>query len=205
MSKYSQRKILRLKEYDYSKAGAYFVTICTQDRENLLGEISQGQMAVNNGGQAVQKIWQDLPLRFPEIKTDAFVIMPNHVHGIIMVGAQFIAPLKGSIKRAPTLGEIVRVFKAISTRRIRANYHCSFRWQRNYYEHIICDEISLNRIREYIHTNHTRWELDRENPLSKGKDDFDIWLENCTRGTSPLTLPDALLNLNISKENLPKY
>jgi putative transposase len=113
MCKYFQRKILRLKEYDYSQEGAYFFTICTQNRKMLLGQISEGKMTVNGAGQIVQKVWDDLPLRFSMIETDAFVIMPNHVHGIIIVGAQFIAPSKGSMNRAPTLGEIIRNFKAV--------------------------------------------------------------------------------------------
>ena len=111
---------------------------------------------------------------------DEFVIMPNHIHGILQitpVGAQFIAPKnlgatnngvinKGAINRAPTLGEIVRTFKAASTRRIRRMGQDGFAWQRNYYEHIIRDEYSLIRIREYIVNNPAQWALDCENPLN---------------------------------------
>jgi hypothetical protein len=111
---------------------------------------------------------------------DEFVVMPNHMHGIIIVGAPFMAPYgpgavnpgavnqgavnPGAINRAPTLGEIVRSFKALATRRIRQAGVTAFAWQRNYYEHIIRDEESLNRIREYIRNNPLQWALDRENP-----------------------------------------
>jgi REP element-mobilizing transposase RayT len=115
--------------------------------------------------------------------------MPNHLHGIIIiVGAQFIAPQnenllrihkvvnEGAINRAPTLGEIIRPVKAVTSRQIRVSVNQTFGWQRNYYEHVIRNEDSLNHIREYIRTNPTRWELDRENPKRKGEDIFDRWL-----------------------------
>ncbi|MCZ7627518.1 MAG: transposase [Candidatus Methylomirabilis sp.] len=115
---------------------------------------------------------------------DEFIVMPNHIHGIIIVvGAQFIAPSQciapdptpdhahaasainqGAMNRAPTLGHVVRAYKATSTRFIRAAVDPGFGWQRNYYEHIIRDETSLNRIREYIQNNPARWAEDPENP-----------------------------------------
>ena len=117
----------------------------------------------------VQAAWQELPSRFSNISLDAFVVMPNHIHGIILVGAQFIAPSDakdrnlGAMNRAPTLGEIVRVYKAVSTRSVRQTVS-AFAWQRNYYEHIIRDEESLNRIRQYILDNPVWWSVDPENP-----------------------------------------
>jgi REP element-mobilizing transposase RayT len=117
------------------------------------------------------------------VSLDSFVVMPNHIHGIIIVGAQFIAPdsvqfiapssvphnqvdtvQEGVMNRAPTLGEIVRAFKAASTRTIRQAANPEFAWQRNYYEHIIRSEESLNRIRQYVLDNPLRWAIDRENP-----------------------------------------
>jgi len=146
----------------------------------------------------VQAVWDGLTERFPTVESDQFVVMPNHLHGIlVLVGAQFIAPNapgrqtikgainrapttgqpnQGAIDRAPTLGEIVRAFKAVTARQIRLTGLRNFRWQRNYYEHIIRDEDSLHRIREYIVTNPHRWELDSENPKRKGEDEFDRWL-----------------------------
>jgi REP element-mobilizing transposase RayT len=107
--------------------------------------------------------------------------MPNHVHGIIVVGAQFIAPSavadknQGAINRAPTLGQIVRTYKASSTRHIRATANANFAWQRNYYEHVIRDEESLNRIRQYILDNPARWDSDRENPQARPVEPENAW------------------------------
>lgn len=179
-SRFQQRRRLRLPGYDYSQSGAYFITICTNQRNNLFGTINITTMAVNIAGKIVGDIWKKLPIKFPSIIVDAFIVMPNHFHGIIIVGAQFIAPSEGVINHAPTLGKIVRTFKAQSARTIRQQYNSGFSWQRNYYEHVIRDESSLNRIREYIHTNPTRWHLDRENSKAIGKDDFDEWLVTFT-------------------------
>ena len=163
-------------------------------------------MVLNDAGRITQEIWNGLPRRFPTVELHQSVVMPNHIHGIlVLVGAQFIAPnapdwntpwrsgtphqgainraptigrqtTMGVINRAPTLGEIVRTFKAVTTRQIRLAGRQEFRWQRNYYEHVIRDEDSLNRIREYIATNPLRWELDWENPQRQGEDVFDRWL-----------------------------
>lgn len=164
------RRSIRLQGYDYTQGGAYFVTICTKNRACLLGRVVDGKIAMNDAGQMVQSVWDGLRERFPTVALDQFVVMPNHVHGIlILVGAQFIAP-------NTSLGEIIRAFEAVATRQIRLAGLQEFRWQRNYYEHIIHDEKSLNRIREYIATNPLRWELDRENPQRQGEDAFDRWL-----------------------------
>ena len=146
-------------------------------------------MVLNNVGLNVKNQWDEIPNRVPGVCLDEREFMPNHIHGIILiVGAQFIAPHKkiqlvgqtktnkGAINRAPTLGEIIRSFKAITTRQIRLSAMEKFGWQRNYYEHIVRDEKSLLRIREYISTNPLRWEIDRENPRRKGEDEFDRWL-----------------------------
>ncbi|MEJ5348028.1 MAG: transposase [Desulfosoma sp.] len=186
------RRSIRLKGYDYTQPGAYFVTICTQDRTCLFGEVVNGQMQLNEAGRRVVTEWETLPERFPCIQLDAFVVMPNHVHGIVWiqpVGAQFIAPHGGVMNHAPTasphggvmnhaptaphggvmnhaptLGQIIRVFKAVTTRAIRQMIFPQFAWQRNYYEHIIRNEDSLNRIRRYIANNPAQWTFDRENP-----------------------------------------
>jgi putative transposase len=168
------RRSIRLKGYDYSQDGAYFVTVCTKNRECLFGEIADGEMRLSPCGEVVGVCWQDLPRRYPDVEMDTFVVMPNHVHGIVLVGAQFIAPSqfiapnseKGMINHAPILGEIVRTFKAVSSRLVRNAGFTDFVWQRNYYEHIIRDEASLNSIREYISGNPYRWGTDEENPAN---------------------------------------
>jgi len=173
-----ERRRLRLKEYDYSQPGAYFVTICTKDREHRFGEIVGGQMRSNGLAAAVQSCWNDLPNHYPNIELDEFVVMPNHVHGIIvildepMVGEPTVgdglrpSPTGPSPTRKHPLSEIVRAFKSFSARRINeiTNTPGTPVWQRGYYDHIIRDDRSLTRIREYIAQNPQRWALDRENP-----------------------------------------
>jgi REP element-mobilizing transposase RayT len=176
------RRSVRLKGYDYSASGAYFVTICTQNRACLFGEVRNGAVALNRAGEIAQSSWNGLPARFSWIGLDAFVVMPNHVHGIILVGAQFIAPATvfgnrktGVMNHAPTLGEIVRAYKAASTRFIRQAGIPNFAWQRNYYEHVVRSEESLNRIRQYIVENPARWEFDRENPAATAPEPEPAW------------------------------
>jgi REP element-mobilizing transposase RayT len=179
------RRSLRLTDYDYSDTGAYFVTICTQNRACLFGEVVDGKLQLNDAGRLIQKLWEELPTRFAEVNINSFIVMPNHLHGIVLVGAQFIAPdtphnhrernEKGAMNRAPTLGEIVRTYKALSTRMIRQTVNSTFAWQRNYYEHIIRCEESLNRIRQYILDNAVRWEFDRENPAATKPEPKDAW------------------------------
>jgi len=171
-----QRRSLRLRGYDYAQAGAYFVTICTQGRACLFGDVVDGDVHLNAAWRMVAQCWQDIPNRFPDAALDEFVVMPNHLHGIIViVGAQFIAPNdsgamnSGAMNRAPTVGEMVRSFKAVATRMLRQIQYPSFAWQRNYYEHIIRNEDDLARIREYIVNNPLQWALDRENPTNSGQ------------------------------------
>jgi REP-associated tyrosine transposase len=180
------RRSTRLKWFDYRSAGAYFVTICTQHRKCLFGTIEDNEQRLNEAGRLVERQWSELPLRFPNVGIDAFVAMPNHIHGILLVGAQFIAPLdnpegeftprhEGAINRAPTLGEILRFYKASSTRMIRQKVNPEFAWQRNYYEHIIRDEESHNRIRNYILENPMRWTVDSENPEATNPEPENAW------------------------------
>jgi len=164
-----------LKEYDYSQRGMYFVTICTQDRRCLFGEVVDGNMKLNEIGNIVKNEWVKLPKRFLNTEMGSFIIMPNHVHGIIIVGA----PLAGArvndnyggknratARVAPThIGNIIGAYKSSvynSCLHIYKN-NDSFLgkiWQRNYYEHIVRDEGDLNRIQEYIQNNPINWEQD---------------------------------------------
>jgi putative transposase len=116
------RRFIRLKGYDYAGQGVYFVTICTQGRECLLGKVANDEMVMNEAGARVQAVWNELPCHYPHVKLDAFTMMPNHLHGIIVlqtVGARFIAPSSPIAPRpVPTIGEIVRGFKARCTHAI---------------------------------------------------------------------------------------
>ncbi|MBI2918370.1 MAG: transposase [Chloroflexi bacterium] len=150
------RRSVRLPGYDYSEAGAYFVTIVVQDRACAFGDVVNGEMQPNNTGEIVRAEWLSLPARFASIRLDAFIVMPNHLHGIIVL----------QDSPTPTLEQIVRAFKAVATRQIHLSTNQGFAWQRNYFEHVIRDEESLERIGEYIINNPVQWELDRENPAT---------------------------------------
>ncbi len=190
------RRSIRLPAYDYAQAGAYFVTICTHERE-LLFEDTGLRSVVYNG-------WSDLKKRFSFVRLDQFVIMPNHIHGIIWirrpdVGAQLVAnrqhtPLMEVIDRqngirlsdhaAPlhpavvprSLGAIVRSFKAVTAKRINRfrGTPGARQWQRDYYERIIRDEDELTRIRQYIRDNPAKWAEDKNNPLKLGQRHVDV-------------------------------
>jgi REP element-mobilizing transposase RayT len=161
-----RRRSVRLKDFDYAAAGAYFVTICTHDRLCTLGEIEDGAVQPSHAGEIVERTWLALAERFANVELDAFVVMPNHVHGVLhLVGAQFIAPNPpANVPRTAPLGEIVRSFKAASTRLIRTSGDEDFAWQRGYYEHVVRNDADLRRIREYIEANPMRWDDDPENP-----------------------------------------
>jgi REP element-mobilizing transposase RayT len=180
-----RRRSLRLKDYDYAQAGAYFVTICTQDRLCLFGEVVDDVMRLSDAGEMASSLWKNLPAQFPAIAIDVFVVMPNHLHGIIVfpdIGpATRVAPASGAKGptegvplvrvRTPTLGKVVGAFKSAATveyvHGVKAKGWTKFRqrlWQRNYYEHVIRDETGLDRIRRYIEENPLRWAVDDENP-----------------------------------------
>lgn len=185
-----ERRNVRLKDYDYSTAGAYFVTICTQNRKHLFGEVLNGEIILNSLGKIVQSCWTNIPHHFPHIEIDEFIIMPNHFHGIVIINDQITndsasvgAPLVGAHKKqlswagtrpAPTFGNIVGAFKSITTveciRQIKKLGMPKFDkrlWQRNYYEHVIRDENDLYQTRKYIQENPLQWDLDPENPNAK--------------------------------------
>jgi putative transposase len=184
------RRSIRLRGYDYTQAGAYFVTVCAYQRQCLFGAAIEGQMALNDMGRTAQACWDEIPAHFPHVELDTFVVMPNHVHGIIVVtdtgrGTACRAPTAESFgKPVPgSLSSIVRSFKSAVTRWIK-QWRATPRqpvWQRNYFEHIVRNESTLDRIRDYIETNPARWALDRENPQCQGSDDFDHWLETYHR------------------------
>ena len=180
------RRSIRLRDYNYSLAGAYFVTICTLNRECLFGTIHDNAITLNDAGRMIEAWWEKLPHKFPTIDRDVSVVMPNHFHGIMaIVGAApcgrpasgRISPASDQIPRgrphrgAPALGDIIDWFKTMTTNAyIRGVNQCRWQpfpgklWQRNYFEHIIRDENDLNSIREYIITNPVRWADDEENP-----------------------------------------
>ena len=180
----NQRKSTRLRGYDYTQAGAYFITICTHTRECLLGEVVNGEMRPNEYGNIANARWNEIPVHFSDVGTDSFVVMPNHIHGIIVLSddcrggvtpPNWVTTLdKTGTETVPlrkrTLGQIVAYFKYQTTKSINQirstpGVHV---WQRNYYEHVIRNRTDLEEIREYIVNNPLKWDLDRENPNNVG-------------------------------------
>jgi REP element-mobilizing transposase RayT len=177
------RHSIRLKDYDYSQAGAYFVTLCAWQRECLFGDIVDGEMRLNALGQAVLDEWNRTPEIRVQVSLDVSVVMPNHFHGIIAIdGSTFDGgnvvraycntplPIVHNQLRSPsqTIGAIVRGFKSAVTTQInviRQNPNCPV-WQRNYFERVIRNDAELDRAREYIINNPLKWELDKEHPAN---------------------------------------
>jgi putative transposase len=172
------RRSIRLRGYNYAQAGAYFVTVCTQNRDCLFGEVMNGEVRLNSFGRIVAECWNAISKHFPNVELDESVVMPNHVHGILVivdtrVGAQHAAPLQRRVDRGGrvnvtpgSLGAIIRSFKSAVTKCINElpNTLISNPWQRNYYEHIIRNERDLERIRQYILDNPADWDKDEYNP-----------------------------------------
>jgi putative transposase len=185
-----QRRSIRLKDYDYSQEGMYFITVCAQNHECLFGLIEDGVMKLNKLGKIVQDEWLKTSEIRSHIELDVFVVMPNHFHGIVLIndscrGVSPYAPMMGDSPmgvyqyaptngcqgtddknklRSPsqTIGAIIRGFKSSVTTQINTLRKTPFIpvWQRNYYEHIICDEDSYSKISDYIMGNPFNWEKD---------------------------------------------
>jgi len=187
-----RRRSIRLPGYDYTSTGAYFVTICVHGWECLLGEVVDAVMRPSEFGQVVSRYWMRIPVHVAHVELDEWVVMPNHIHGIIMItgrgeaspegvsSADRLTPGEGRLReqdvgrdaspllRSGSLGAIVGNFKSVTTRRVnrmRGTPGVPF-WQRNYWEHIIRNDQSLHRIRAYIRDNPARWDADRLHPAT---------------------------------------
>lgn len=183
-----QRKSIRLKGYDYSQAGLYFITICCQDRICRFGKIENDIMILNDAGKIADECWLEIPQHFPNAMLHEHIVMPNHVHGIveltnasnvgvqnfeplqennpITVGAENFLPLQQRHnefqKMIPrSIGSIVKGFKIGVTKWFHANTNIESVWQRNYHEHIIRNEQSYHRIAQYIINNPAKWQEDK--------------------------------------------
>ncbi len=164
----------RLQNWDYSSNGYYFITICTKERQHYFGEIINNVMCLSKIGEIVQKYWVEIPIHFSFIELDEFVVMPNHVHGIIIIknvspnvetpnlGVSTAGKIKLNKWESGCLGAIINQYKRICTINIRKKY-LYFVWQSRFYDNIIRNEKSFNRIRQYIKDNPMNWEEDRDN------------------------------------------
>ena len=181
----------RLRGWDYRNAGWYFVTICTRDGYHFFGDVVNGEMQLSPLGEVALQFWLDIPKHISGVHTDASVMMPNHGHGILVIeprpmttvetlhatslpfaeddefltDSQIQSRVMSALSpKAGSLGAIIRSYKSAVTNWARQNKFDDFAWQARYWEHLIRDERSLQEIRQYIHNNPARWELDRQNP-----------------------------------------
>ncbi|MCD4812328.1 transposase [bacterium] len=157
------RKLTRLPDYDYSRTGMYFVTICPHDHAAWFGQNQDGQIILNQCGKIVEEQWKWLANQYNYISLDEYIIMPDHFHGIInLVGNGYVVgngrdhslqhnhSLQHKIKPLP---ELIGAFKTTSSKLIHKTGYVDFKWQKSFYDHIIRNEIDLIRIRKYIHNN----------------------------------------------------
>ena len=174
----TSRRSIRLGSYDYSYPGAYFVTVCAARRGLLFGWISDSRVLENANARIVRDCWLDLPNHYPHVSLDTFVVMPDHIHAIIvLLDTHRVGDVRAGLKPAPTDGdavedagvrhglpEIVRALKTYSARRINATRGTpgASVWQRGYYERIVRNERELDLTRKYITSNPRNWRTDRE-------------------------------------------
>jgi REP element-mobilizing transposase RayT len=162
----------RLEDYDYSRSGYCFVTTCTNNHEEFFGKIDNNEMVLNKYGYYVKEQWEWLAQKYPYVITDEFIIMPNHLHGILII-KQYPECTKArtgrdlSLHGIKSLSSLIGAFKTTSSKIIRQNGLSNFKWQRSFHDHIIRNNKSLQNIREYIQNNPAKWDIDEENINNK--------------------------------------
>ena len=158
----------RLQTWDYRFPGWYFVTICSHSMNHFFGSISSSGILLSQVGEIAKTYWLEIPSHFENVEIDEFVVLPNHVHGILILQSDNVhdhSVANGS-NESPTLplpkslSSLIRSYKSVVTRWARANGYSTFAWQPRFYDHIIRDEEDLRRIRKYIRENPLKWELD---------------------------------------------
>jgi len=174
----------RLKGFNYSRNGYYFVTICTRDKECVLGDVLDGEMSLSPIGEIIAEEWQKTEQIRSNVSLDVWIVMPNHLHGIIIINNDVETHCHASLTQPDAchaslhkndinkfgpqknnLASIIRGFKSAATNRIRASDY-DFAWQARFYDHVIRDERSLEQVRKYIIDNPLKWELEKDNPLN---------------------------------------
>lgn len=156
---FHQRRSIRLQGYDYARVGIYYVTLCAHGRLCRFGTIENEEITLTQDGIIVAETWEWLAQHYPYVHLDAWVLMPNHLHGLILLDDAQTTFHK-------SLGQLIGAFKTVSAKNINLHHATPAEkvWQRNYYEHIVRDENALNNIRAYIANNPARWASDSENP-----------------------------------------
>lgn len=176
--KIHHRRSIRLRGHDYTQAGEYYVTLCVKDRECLLGEILRDHVKLSRIGEIAKECWEEIPKHFPNAALDEYVIMPNHVHGIIILGnpvgtrhavsQRDTAPQLHAVSQRERFGKpvpgslstIMRSFKSAASKGIHSKGYSAFAWQSRFYEHVIRNAKDLDRIRNYILDNPCTWSKD---------------------------------------------
>lgn len=167
----------RLEEWDYSNPWWYYVTINTKNHVHYFGKVRNGKVVLNEIGNCAKKIWEEIPKHFQNIELDYYVIMPNHLHGIIIINpvetrhgvslqqhTNNNSDVKTPYMASLPLGDVIGKFKAAVTRWCNKNRNTNFSWQSRFYDRIIRNERELYNIRKYIEQNPLKWELEKDNP-----------------------------------------
>ena len=169
---FEPKKRNRLVGYDYSQDGYYFITVVTNKRKTILGNIISGEFKSAEYGELTSKVFNDIPAHYPGVKLDDLILMPNHIHAIIVInfdgsarpGQEFV---EGK-NNYGLLSKIIKSFKYELTKQCKTYKLQKLEWQRSFYDHIIRDEKGYLRIKEYMKNNPLKWELDAENPAVNG-------------------------------------
>ncbi|MFC1725472.1 transposase [candidate division KSB1 bacterium] len=165
-----KRKLNRLKGYDYSMPGLYYITFCTFKNIEWFGKVIDGQMNLNDYGDVAKSFWMEIPKIHRNLKLDEVIIMPNHIHGILIINDETVGTEHCSVQKETSinyslLSKIVKSYKEKVSKTLKRKFKLyDFKWQRSFYDHIIRNEKSLNEIRKYIVNNPAKWEDDRNNP-----------------------------------------
>lgn len=164
MKQHKERKLNRLRNFDYSSQRFYFITICTHNKETWFGEIDDNKMLLNKYGKFIKNRWLWLKENFRYVVLDEFIIMPNHLHGLIFMKKDNMDSQKNE-GRTKTLSGIIGAFKTTSSKILHENGLPEFRWQKSFYDHIVRDVRYIKNIRNYIRNNPASWNTDIENKL----------------------------------------
>ena len=167
MTKYQNKyriESTRLNVCDYSNPWWYYVTVNTKNHIEYFEQISNGKVSLNELGLITKNRWEDIPEHFPNIELDYFVIMPNHLHGIIIINPTVETPERTSLPQKITLGQIINQFKGSVKRWANKNNYSNLSWQPRFYDHIIRNEKELYNIRKYIEQNPLKWDIEKNNP-----------------------------------------
>ena len=147
-------------EYDYSQPGYYFITICTRNMIKCFGRVEKGKLIPSATGLVVNWHWQHIPSHYPMINLDEYQLMPNHLHGILSISKNY-QPASDLPRRKMLIPRVIGSFKKFASRQIRSEINPDFHWQRSFYDHVIRNKESLEKIREYILSNPENWEHDK--------------------------------------------